>query len=130
MLKACSQSIGRARKNASMWEGPTGPEAVHAMFRLIVRPARRSQRQDRRSRQGDRAACIDQTTHDLSVKSHNKSDQVALRDFRQEGDKVLQAAAEAINRPRHNNIELTARCRQRIECWPLFFVQQPRPNRG
>ena len=33
------------------------PEAARAMFRLMLDPARRPQRQDRGSRQGDRAAC-------------------------------------------------------------------------
>ena len=33
------------------------PEAARAMLRLMLRPARRSRRQDRGSRQGDRAAC-------------------------------------------------------------------------
>jgi hypothetical protein len=45
-------------------------------------------------------------------------------DFRQEGDKVLKAAAKAIYRPRHDNIKLTAgRCfMQGIERRALVFA--------
>jgi hypothetical protein len=44
-------------------------------------------------------------------------------DFRQKGDQVLQAAAKAIDRSSHDDIELAAsrRFMQGIECWPLVF---------
>jgi hypothetical protein len=43
--------------------------------------------------------------------------------FRQESDKVLKAVAKAIDRPRHNNVELTTRgsFMQSIERWPLVL---------
>jgi hypothetical protein len=45
-------------------------------------------------------------------------------DFRKEANQVLQAAAETVHRPCHNNIELTACCRfmQGTERWPLVLA--------
>ena len=44
-------------------------------------------------------------------------------DFRQKADQVLQAAAKAIDRPGHNDIELAASrgFMQGIERWPLVL---------
>ena len=45
-------------------------------------------------------------------------------DFRQKADEVLQATAEAIDRPGHYNIEFAAGSglMQGIECWPLVLA--------